>query len=169
MPRHPSTRACLASLLPPPCRPRAAEANGGPLDTDFLFDMFMSLVRGRPQSITAVDSRYLTARSQTLSKVLVIGSGGLSIGQAGEFDFSCSQAIKALKEEGVEIVLLNPNIASIQTSKGMADKCVARAPPPPAPARASAQRARARARSACSRPPALPPAARPSPGSTSCP
>jgi hypothetical protein len=85
--------------------------------------MFMSLVRGRPSSITAVDSRYLTARSQTLSKVLVLGSGGLSIGQAGEFDFSCSQAIKALKEEGVEIVLLNPNIASIQTSKGMADKC----------------------------------------------
>jgi len=84
--------------------------------------MFMSLVRGRPQSITAVDSRYLTARSQTLSKVLVLGSGGLSIGQAGEFDFSTSQAIKALKEEGVEIVLLNPNIASIQTSKGMADK-----------------------------------------------
>ena len=84
--------------------------------------MFMSLVRGRPQSITAVDSRYLTARSATLSKVLVLGSGGLSIGQAGEFDFSCSQAIKALKEEGVEIVLLNPNSASIQTSKGMADK-----------------------------------------------
>jgi carbamoylphosphate synthase large subunit len=99
-----------------------AEANGGPLDTDFLFSMFMSLVRGRPQSITAVDSRYLTARSKTLNKVLVIGSGGLSIGQAGEFDFSCSQAIKALKEEGVEIILLNPNIASIQTSKGMADK-----------------------------------------------
>lgn len=55
-------------------------------------------------------------------KVVVLGSGGLSIGQAGEFDYSGSQAIKALKEEGVQTVLINPNIATVQTSKGMADK-----------------------------------------------
>ena len=54
--------------------------------------------------------------------MLVLGSGGLSIGQAGEFDYSGSQAIKALKEEGIYTILINPNIATIQTSKGLADK-----------------------------------------------
>jgi len=54
-------------------------------------------------------------------KVLVLGSGGLKIGQAGEFDYSGSQALKALREEGVSTVLINPNIATIQTSEGMAD------------------------------------------------
>ena len=54
--------------------------------------------------------------------MLILGSGGLCIGQAGEFDYSGSQAIKALKEEGIETVLINPNIATIQTSKGLADK-----------------------------------------------
>jgi len=54
-------------------------------------------------------------------KVLVLGSGGLKIGQAGEFDYSGSQALKALREEGVRTVLINPNIATIQTSQGMAD------------------------------------------------
>lgn len=55
-------------------------------------------------------------------KVVILGSGGLSIGQAGEFDYSGSQAIKALKEENIQTVLINPNIATVQTSKGMADK-----------------------------------------------
>uniref|UniRef100_A0A4W5KBC5 Carbamoyl-phosphate synthetase 2, aspartate transcarbamylase, and dihydroorotase n=1 Tax=Hucho hucho TaxID=62062 RepID=A0A4W5KBC5_9TELE len=55
-------------------------------------------------------------------KVLILGSGGLSIGQAGEFDYSGSQAIKALKEENIQTVLINPNIATVQTSKGLADK-----------------------------------------------
>jgi carbamoylphosphate synthase large subunit len=54
-------------------------------------------------------------------KVLLLGSGGLKIGQAGEFDYSGSQAIKALKEEGVAIVLMNPNIATVQTDKKLAD------------------------------------------------
>ncbi|MDR2521307.1 MAG: carbamoyl-phosphate synthase (glutamine-hydrolyzing) large subunit [Spirochaetaceae bacterium] len=54
-------------------------------------------------------------------KVLLLGSGGLKIGQAGEFDYSGSQALKALREEGVKTVLINPNIATIQTSEGMAD------------------------------------------------
>ncbi len=57
-----------------------------------------------------------------LKKVLLLGSGALKIGEAGEFDYSGSQAIKALKEEGIEIVLINPNIATNQTSKGLADK-----------------------------------------------
>jgi carbamoyl-phosphate synthase large subunit len=56
-----------------------------------------------------------------IKKVLVLGSGGLKIGQAGEFDYSGSQALKALREEGVATVLINPNIATIQTSEGMAD------------------------------------------------
>ncbi len=56
-------------------------------------------------------------------KVLILGSGALKIGEAGEFDYSGSQAIKALKEEGIEVVLINPNIATNQTSKGLAD-CV---------------------------------------------
>ena len=53
---------------------------------------------------------------------MILGSGGLSIGQAGEFDYSGSQAIKAFKEENIEVILVNPNIATIQTSKGLADK-----------------------------------------------
>lgn len=57
-----------------------------------------------------------------MKKVLIFGSGGLKIGQAGEFDYSGSQAIKALKEEGIETVLINPNIATVQTDSGMADK-----------------------------------------------
>lgn len=57
-----------------------------------------------------------------LNKVLILGSGGLKIGQAGEFDYSGSQAIKALKEEGIKTVLINPNIATVQTDQGMADK-----------------------------------------------
>lgn len=59
---------------------------------------------------------------KAISKVLILGSGGLKIGQAGEFDYSGSQAIKALKEEKIETVLINPNIATVQTDKGMADR-----------------------------------------------
>ena len=55
-------------------------------------------------------------------KVIILGSGALKIGEAGEFDYSGSQAIKALREDGIEIVLVNPNIATIQTTKGFADK-----------------------------------------------
>ena len=57
-----------------------------------------------------------------LKKVLVLGSGALKIGQAGEFDYSGSQALKALREEGIKSVLVNPNVATIQTSEGIADK-----------------------------------------------
>src|SRR5690349_1738393 len=55
-------------------------------------------------------------------RALILGSGALQIGQAGEFDYSGSQCIKALREEGVQSVLINPNIATIQTSVGLADK-----------------------------------------------
>lgn len=57
-----------------------------------------------------------------MSKILVIGSGGLRVGQAGEFDYSGSQAIKAFKDDGHQVVLVNPNIATVQTDKNMADK-----------------------------------------------
>jgi len=109
------------------------ESTPGPRDTEFLFDVFISTVVGcaadstrltRPVQFpggTAEENNNLHPRVN-VKKVLVLGSGGLSIGQAGEFDYSGSQAIKALKEEGIYTVLINPNIATIQTSKGLADK-----------------------------------------------
>uniref|UniRef100_A0A670I5Y5 Carbamoyl-phosphate synthetase 2, aspartate transcarbamylase, and dihydroorotase n=1 Tax=Podarcis muralis TaxID=64176 RepID=A0A670I5Y5_PODMU len=87
------------------------EHNAGPTDLECLFDIFLETVRVPPASSTARPH-----------KVLILGSGGLSIGQAGEFDYSGSQAIKALKEESIQTVLINPNIATVQTSKGLADK-----------------------------------------------
>ena len=57
-----------------------------------------------------------------IKKVLLLGSGALKIGEAGEFDYSGSQALKAMKEEGIETILINPNIATVQTSEGIADK-----------------------------------------------
>ena len=59
----------------------------------------------------------LSYQRKSYKKVLLVGSGGLSIGQAGEFDYSGSQCIKALKEEGIEVILINPNIATVQTSQ----------------------------------------------------
>lgn len=109
------------------------ESNPGPRDTEFLFDVFIQTIQN-----TLKDSSYMTkpvsfpggdileneaAKPRVqVKKVLILGSGGLSIGQAGEFDYSGSQAIKALKEEGIYTVLINPNIATIQTSRGLADR-----------------------------------------------
>lgn len=105
----------------------------GPRDTEYLFDVFIDTIKSTIQSPdalsrpvhfpgdTAEENKILHPRVD-VKKVLVLGSGGLSIGQAGEFDYSGSQAIKALKEEGIYTVLINPNIATIQTSKGLADK-----------------------------------------------
>ena len=56
-----------------------------------------------------------------IKKVLILGSGALKIGEAGEFDYSGSQALKALKEEGIETILIHPNIATVQTCEGVAD------------------------------------------------
>lgn len=63
-----------------------------------------------------------TNRDENIKKVLLLGSGALKIGEAGEFDYSGSQALKAMKEEGITTVLINPNIATVQTSDGFADK-----------------------------------------------
>src|SRR5207249_10080952 len=57
-----------------------------------------------------------------LDKIVIIGSGAIKIGEAGEFDYSTSQAIKALREEGIETIIVNPNIATIHTDKKFADK-----------------------------------------------
>ncbi|XP_036433524.1 carbamoyl-phosphate synthase [ammonia], mitochondrial [Colossoma macropomum] len=95
------------------------EAKGGPTDTEFLFDTFMSLIKkGKDASIESVmPKKPAVPQRAQVSKVLVLGSGGLSIGQAGEFDYSGSQAVKAMKEENLKTVLMNPNIASVQTNE----------------------------------------------------
>jgi carbamoyl-phosphate synthase (ammonia) len=93
------------------------EAMGGPTDTDFLFDVFLENVRSKNRALNFPVKPGPPPRT-TVKKVLLLGSGGLSIGQAGEFDYSGSQAIKALKEEGVSVILMNPNIASVQTNIG---------------------------------------------------
>ncbi|XP_033124617.1 carbamoyl-phosphate synthase [ammonia], mitochondrial-like [Anneissia japonica] len=95
------------------------EHKGGPTDTEFLFDTFMDMVKMGKTDITSSMSAMRVKRpeKEQVSKVLVLGSGGLSIGQAGEFDYSGSQAIKALKEENVKTILMNPNIASVQTNE----------------------------------------------------
>jgi carbamoyl-phosphate synthase/aspartate carbamoyltransferase len=93
------------------------EACGGPQDTAFLFGDFIDMVKGRPpEKVLLAPSLYTR---EIVRRVLLVGSGGLSIGQAGEFDYSGSQAIKALKEENIEVILINPNIATVQTSKNM--------------------------------------------------
>ncbi|KAJ8352718.1 hypothetical protein SKAU_G00241940, partial [Synaphobranchus kaupii] len=95
------------------------EAKGGPTDTEFLFDAFISMIKkGEEASIVSVMPKKVDVPQRPqVSKVLVLGSGGLSIGQAGEFDYSGSQAVKAMKEENVKTVLMNPNIASVQTNE----------------------------------------------------
>ncbi|KAF8531734.1 hypothetical protein JB92DRAFT_3080862 [Gautieria morchelliformis] len=101
------------------------ESTPGPRDTEFLFDVFIQTIVDCVQTSTLHSIPLGNPTPDTrvqVSKVLILGSGGLSIGQAGEFDYSGSQAIKALKEEGIYTVLVNPNIATIATSKGLADK-----------------------------------------------
>lgn len=111
----------------------------GPEDLESLFDVFLEVARQASHGVTrdtwdlpATLTSHLLYKpipevpqaeiGKLPNKILILGSGGLSIGQAGEFDYSGSQAIKAMKEEGVESVLMNPNIATVQTSKGLADK-----------------------------------------------
>ncbi|OJD17100.1 protein pyrABCN [Emergomyces pasteurianus Ep9510] len=109
------------------------ESVPGPRDTEFLFDVFIGAIKKSvisPLALTepvsfpgaTAEENELANPRVSVKKVLILGSGGLSIGQAGEFDYSGSQAIKALKEEGIYTILINPNIATIQTSKGLADK-----------------------------------------------
>lgn len=95
------------------------EAAGGPMDTPFLFDTFMQCIKaGRPPLCTVPQAMF---ELPVVRKCLIVGSGGLSIGQAGEFDYSGSQCIKALKEENIETILINPNIATVQTMDNFAD------------------------------------------------
>ena len=95
------------------------EACSGPVDTEFLFDEFAGCFE-RKELLTEQDT-VSPEENQKPKKVLLLGSGALKIGQAGEFDYSGAQALKALKEEGIHSVLINPNIATVQTSKGIAD------------------------------------------------
>ncbi|MCR4994548.1 MAG: carbamoyl-phosphate synthase large subunit [Bacteroidales bacterium] len=92
------------------------EACSGPTDTEWMFDEFVNGLECR-----AVVNSQPNTLNPTLKKVLLLGSGALKIGQAGEFDYSGAQALKALKEEGIHSVLINPNIATVQTSKDVAD------------------------------------------------
>ncbi|KAL1959073.1 hypothetical protein VTO42DRAFT_2859 [Malbranchea cinnamomea] len=109
------------------------ESTPGPRDTEFLFDVFIDSIKKTLADTSALTKPVEFPGGKTeenrrahprvdVKKALILGSGGLSIGQAGEFDYSGSQAIKALKEEGIYTILINPNIATIQTSKGLADK-----------------------------------------------
>jgi carbamoyl-phosphate synthase large subunit/carbamoyl-phosphate synthase small subunit len=99
------------------------EATGGPEDTYFMFDHFRDCIDAYHRGEVLLHKVNKPASQRVnAKKVLILGSGGLTIGQAGEFDYSGSQAIKALKEEGISTVLINPNIATTQTSKGLADK-----------------------------------------------
>ena len=111
------------------------EASAGPEDMFVMFDVFMDLAKKKTTKSAAeylkdtVGKEDPTFKADELGggvimpkKVLILGSGALSIGQAGEFDYSGSQAIKALKEEGISTVLINPNIATVQTDPGLADK-----------------------------------------------
>lgn len=93
------------------------EAMGGPTDTAFLFDVFLDNVKSKSTTLK-FPRRKIAPPTDKFEKVLLLGSGGLSIGQAGEFDYSGAQAIKALKESGAKVILMNPNIASVQTNGG---------------------------------------------------
>ena len=96
------------------------EACSGPTDTEWMFDEFVALLsRLGDRSFSRLGE--ITDIPKRPDKVLLLGSGALKIGQAGEFDYSGAQALKALKEEGVRSVLINPNIATVQTSKDVAD------------------------------------------------
>jgi len=108
------------------------EHNAGPHDSEFLFDIFIQSITSHIEGFNNIDMVQQIAdhfeKGQTgkvpegIRKVLILGSGGLSIGQAGEFDYSGSQAIKALKSEGIFTILINPNIATVQTSPTLVDR-----------------------------------------------
>ncbi|XP_041977068.1 CAD protein isoform X1 [Aricia agestis] len=105
------------------------EHTAGPTDLECLFDIFIDSVKAFKSNQNYKVNDMITKKLQFIptihdrpKKVLILGSGGLSIGQAGEFDYSGSQGVKALQEEKIQTVLINPNIATVQTSKGLADK-----------------------------------------------
>ena len=101
------------------------EACSGPTDTEWMFDEFVSMLKhsteetGNTEKGSSIDT--VKSYVSSIHSVLILGSGALKIGQAGEFDYSGAQALKALKEEGIHSILINPNIATVQTSEGVAD------------------------------------------------
>ena len=101
------------------------EACSGPTDTEWMFDEFIGCLGdssfSRLGKVTNIPQQLNNQTTKQPKKVLLLGSGALKIGQAGEFDYSGAQALKALKEEGIHSVLINPNIATVQTSKDVAD------------------------------------------------
>ena len=101
------------------------EACSGPTDTEWMFDEFVGCLEdwsfGRLEKEENLPKQANNQMTKRPKKVLLLGSGALKIGQAGEFDYSGAQALKALKEEGVKSVLINPNIATVQTSENVAD------------------------------------------------
>ena len=88
------------------------EACPGPQDSGYLFDRFINMMGGNA----------LMPKNPDIKKVLVLGSGPIVIGQAAEFDYAGTQACRSLKEEGIEVVLLNSNPATIMTDKDIADR-----------------------------------------------
>ena len=115
------------------------EACSGPVDTEWMFDEFVKSLRpgdlGGKTAEHTCEEEWKTAEhshkvplfrgkevGREAASVLILGSGALKIGQAGEFDYSGAQALKALREEGIRSILINPNIATVQTSKDVADK-----------------------------------------------
>ena len=98
------------------------EACAGPVDTEFLFDWFVKALEGDTSMFADMKKGDMPTGKDDVKKVLLLGSGALKIGEAGEFDYSGSQALKALREEGIKTILINPNIATVQTSEGVADE-----------------------------------------------
>ncbi|CEF65096.1 CAD protein [Strongyloides ratti] len=106
------------------------EHAAGPVDMECLFDVFVDSIKLYRQKksfnirnlIKEKLIFYSNYNKGEQTKVLILGSGGLTIGQAGEFDYSGAQAIKALKEKKIKTILINPNVATVQTSKGFADQ-----------------------------------------------
>lgn len=107
------------------------EHNAGPNDSEFLFQIFVKSVVNyiegtngykQVEAIHQHMNQNQSKKPEGIKKVLILGSGGLSIGQAGEFDYSGSQAIKALKSENIFTILINPNIATVQTSPTLVDR-----------------------------------------------
>ena len=96
------------------------ESSPGPNDTQFLFDDFIKMIETKSDVIN--NKVIIENKKQEIKKVLIIGSGPIIIGQAAEFDYSGTQACKAIKDEGIEIVLLNSNPATIMTDQNIADK-----------------------------------------------
>lgn len=102
------------------------ESNPGPTDMEFLFDEFIEMIELTQKQIShhklsIMQSKQFTSKDDSIKKVLILGSGPIVIGQAAEFDYSGTQGCKAMKEEGIEVVLLNSNPATIMTDQETAD------------------------------------------------